>query len=171
MHIHKSSNDEERATRILHVDLSGPHVYSWPDDYCYLLVAVARVQKKDGTSYPLLPFSRPLPSKASNSVARAVDDIIGQIEATTLPEAAAGQRITRLHTDKGTEYLGNVMEERLHQRMIHHTKTMGYDPKANGMAERFVGIIKDSARKILQAAKMTDNFWCYATEHAAEWRD
>ena len=74
-------------------------------------------------------------------VSWAVDGMIGQIEALTIQGIVPGPRIVRPHTDKGTEYLGECMKHRLYGRMIYHTTTMGYDPKANGLAECCVGNI------------------------------
>ena len=68
----------------------------------YALVAVARIQKADGDNYALLPFVRSLLGKTSLECKGAISSILNQIEATTLPEAVPGQRIVRLHTDKGT---------------------------------------------------------------------
>ena len=69
------------------------------------MVAVARLQAADGSSIPLLPFVRCLTSKNSSQVAGAVDEVIGEVEALTLPSkfpVCIGQRLRRLHTDKGT---------------------------------------------------------------------
>ena len=57
------------------------------------------------------------------------------------------------------------MRERLYQRMVMHTTTLGYDPQANGLAERFVGLIKEQTRRLLQAAKFPDTYWTWAAEH------
>ena len=165
---HLTHTEEERATRIIHVDLSGPHNQGWPCESVYLLVAIARLQKKDGQGFPLLPYVRCLPSKTSNDVSNAVDDIIGEIEATTIPGLAPGPRLARLHTDKGTEYLGTTMKARLFDRKIFHTTTMGYDPKANGLAERYVGLIKEQTRNLIFSSELDEQWWPWAAEHASE---
>ena len=151
-HLTTDPNEKERATRILHMDLSGPHTAAWPCESVYLVVGIARLQRISGGGLPLLPFVRCVPTKSSMEVSWAVDGIIGQIEALTIQDVVPGPRIVRLHTDKGTEYLGECMKHRLYERMIHHTTTLGYDPQANGLAERFVGIIKEQTRKLLQVA-------------------
>eukprot|EP00975_Prorocentrum_lima_P069708 12927953-Prorocentrum_lima.AAC.1 len=42
------------------------------------------------------------------------------------------------------------------------TKAAGYDPKANGRAERFVGILKRRATSYLIIAGMSLTFWYWA---------
>ena len=94
--------------------------------------------------------------------------ILNEIEALTLPLAVPGQRITRAHTDRGTEFFGETLQEELLRRNVHHTYTIGYDPKANGTAERFVGVITDMGRKLTLGAKLEGKYWPYALEHATE---
>ena len=101
-------------------------------------------------------------------VSATVDNTIGQIEALTQQDVAPGDRLTRLHTNKVTEYLGEAMKLRLQNRQIYHTTTMGYDPTSNGLAERVVGPVKEQARTTLQAAQLPDNVWPWASEHACE---
>ena len=156
-HIHHYCPELEKATRILHVDLSGPHEPGWPYDYRYILIAVARVQKTDGSNYSLLPFVRCLPNKTSLECLGALSSVLNQIEALTLPLAMPGQRITRVHTDRGTEFFGETLQADLFRRHVHHTFTVGYDPKANGTAERFVGVVKSMGRKLLFGAKLEEN--------------
>eukprot|EP00974_Lingulodinium_polyedra_P072352 7002659-Lingulodinium_polyedra.AAC.1 len=55
------------------------------------------------------------------------------------------QLVVRFHTDSGSEFLNNVMQDMLIKKSVFQTKTMGYDPKANGRADRFVGILKHKA--------------------------
>ena len=77
-HIHNTTPEHERATRILHVDLSGPHAPGWPYDYRYALIGVAKVQKSDGSNYPLLPFVRSIPSKTSADCCSAISSTLNQ---------------------------------------------------------------------------------------------
>ena len=94
--------------------------------------------------------------------------ILNEIEALTLPLAVPGQRITRAHTDRGTEFFGETLQEELLRRNVHHTYTIGYDPKTNDTAERFVGVVKSMGRKLTRGAKLEDKYWPYALEHATE---
>ena len=42
---------------------------------------------------------------------------------------------------------------------IHHTRTEGYDPKANGLAENAVGALKRGARALLQQGRLPSRWW------------
>ena len=46
------------------------------------------------------------------------------------------------------------------------THTGGYDPQANGLAERFIGIIKGRATSYLGHARMSLRFWYWACMQA-----
>jgi hypothetical protein len=116
------------------VDLSGPRHEACPSGAKYMVVGVAAIQSKDNTALPLLPFVRTITTKGSTEVAQAMHEIVNEIEALTLPQASAGQRIVRIQTDKGTEYQGKDFLELLKTRFIHPTTTTGYDPQANGTA-------------------------------------
>ena len=85
-----------------------------------------------------------------------------------MPEAVPGQRIVRIHTDKGTEFLGEVLQSDLRKRFVYHTHTVGYDPKANGTAECFVNIVKAMGRKLTLGADLREKHWPYALEHGTE---
>ena len=82
--------------------------------------------------------------------------MIGEIETNNIPNLAPGPCLARLHTDKGTEDLGTAMKARLYERLIHHTSTMGYDPKANGLAERYVGLSEGQTRKLLFSSDLDE---------------
>ena len=55
-----------------------------------------------------------------------------------------------------------------HRRGIYHTLTTGYDPQANGTAERAVGLIKALASRCLVTSGMDSEFWSYAVRYAAQ---
>ena len=57
---------------------------------------------------------------------------------------------------------------RLFQRMVTHTTTLGYDPQANGLAERVVGLIKEQTRRLLQAETFPEAGWTWATGHVTD---
>eukprot|EP00974_Lingulodinium_polyedra_P123998 11188873-Lingulodinium_polyedra.AAC.1 len=59
------------------------------------------------------------------------------------------------------------MKEMLIKKNTHQTKTMGYDPRANGRAARFVGIMKQRATSYLIHAGFPLKFWYWAVKQAA----
>eukprot|EP00975_Prorocentrum_lima_P046119 9646339-Prorocentrum_lima.AAC.1 len=48
---------------------------------------------------------------------------------------AGEQMVVRFHSDAGSEFWNNEVSELLNGNLIMQTKTVGYDPKANGRAE------------------------------------
>ena len=59
------------------------------------------------------------------------------------------------------------MREFLTDHQILQTTTEGYDPKSNGLAERFVGILKQRATAYLTHTDMPLRFWYWAMQQAA----
>eukprot|EP00974_Lingulodinium_polyedra_P002317 216274-Lingulodinium_polyedra.AAC.1 len=59
------------------------------------------------------------------------------------------------------------MKDMLIKKNIFQTKTMGYDHRANGRAERFVGIIKQRATPYLIHSGFPLKLWYWAVKQAA----
>ena len=58
--------------------------------------------------------------------------------------------IKRLHSDGAGEFTAPYFERFLsNHKSIYHTLTTGYDPQANGTAERSAGLIKSLAARAL----------------------
>ena len=177
-HQHHRKSKEEQGLHVLHADLSGPHkvaVTSDGTEAAYAVVTVLRTQvvdtgagvwAKPGKTL-LLPWIRLTATKNQLEVAEAIDSIITEIEAMPTDGVPYGKRVLRVQTDRGKEWLNHTLEESLKGKGVHHTTTQGYDPKANGTAERFVGIVKTVARRMLRAASLPDDYWTWAMEHAA----
>ena len=73
----------------------------------------------------------------------------------------------RIHSDEGGEFWNNIMEKVTDQLGIFRTRTEGYDPTANGKAERYIGILKhDGAMKLLET-KMPITAWYWAMRQSA----
>ena len=65
----------------------------------------------------------------------ALDDLTSLTGGFTAP-------VLRLHSDKAKEFLAVGVRKLLRAHGIRQTTNSGYDPAANGIAERWVGIIK-----------------------------
>ena len=72
-----------------------------------------------------------------------------------------------MHTDSGKEFMNKAVDEMLKEVNIFPTTTGGYDPKANGRAERYVGLIKQQATMYLIHSRMPIAFWHWAAKPAA----
>ena len=60
--------------------------------------------------------------------------------------------VNRVHGDRDKVFTAAKFQQWLRTQAIHHTYTAGDDPKANGLAECAVGLIKWHARAVLEGA-------------------
>ena len=89
-----------------------------------------------------------------------------QSEGFTIGETST---IKRLHSDRASEFTAPYFARFLaNRKTIHHSFSSGYDPQANGTAERTFGLIKSLAARCLCAAKLDGTCWSYAVRYAAQ---
>eukprot|EP00975_Prorocentrum_lima_P064911 12900316-Prorocentrum_lima.AAC.1 len=62
---------------------------------------------------------------------------------------AGEQVVVGFHSDAGSELGNKEVSELLNKNLIMQTKAGCYDPKANGRAERYTGILKRKATSYL----------------------
>ena len=78
-------------------------------------------------------------------------------------------RVKRLHSDRAGEFTAPYFERFLTKhKSIYHTFTSGYDPQANGTAERTVGLVKSLAARALATAQLDSSYWSYPVRYAAQ---
>eukprot|EP00975_Prorocentrum_lima_P068774 12922512-Prorocentrum_lima.AAC.1 len=80
---------------------------------------------------------------------------------------AGEQLVVRFHSDAGSEFWNKGVSELLIKNLIMQTKTAGYDPKANGKAERLVGILRRRATPYLIHPGISLTRWYWAACQAA----
>ena len=68
----------------------------------------------------------------------------------------------RVHSDQAGEFLSPVVMDWLKQHNIKQTFTSGYDPAANGVAERWIDLVKIKATVLLAANHLSTAYWNYA---------
>ena len=73
----------------------------------------------------------------------------------------------RIHSDEGGEFWNNIMERVTDRLGIFRTRTEGYDPKANGTVERFIGILKHDGAMKLMETNMPITAWYWAMRQSA----
>ena len=99
----------------------------------------------------------PLPSKAE--VIPTVKRII------TMLETQSGQKLRKVRTDRGGEYLNNELKDFYISKGIVHQTTASYTPEQNGKAERLNRTLMERVRAMLQDAKLPDNLFKECTRH------
>ena len=86
----------------------------------------------------------------------ALDDL------TSLPGGCRAP-VLRLHSHKAKEFLDKSVRALLRAHGIDIKATnSGYDPAANGIAERRVGIVKVRAAALLAEHRLPPDYWFYA---------
>ena len=55
--------------------------------------------------------------------------------------------ILRLHSDKASEFLTPTIRATCSQQGVRQTVNSGYDPQGNGLAERWIGVVKVRATR------------------------
>ena len=110
-----------------------------------------------------LPFVRGLSSKRADEVAEALENIIAELECIT----ETSNVLTRFHSDAGGEFMNAKVQSMLTRRGIFQTSTQGCDPKANGLAERYIGLIKQGATAYLTHTSLPLRFWYWVALQAA----
>ena len=76
--------------------------------------------------------------------------------------------VTRVHSDQAKEFLSHHVMEWLKEHGIRQTFTSAYDSQANGVAERWINLIKTKAGVLLASKYMHTSFWCYAVAWVAK---
>lgn len=76
-------------------------------------------------------------------------------------------RIKRIRTANGKEYVNRVMWRYLSQAGIHHETTVPYNPEQNGLAERMNRTLVERAKSMLFDAKLDKRFWADTVANAS----
>ncbi|CAE7168455.1 unnamed protein product, partial [Symbiodinium necroappetens] len=142
---------------VLSIDIAGPYAAAY-DGTKYALVAVFRID--DNLQ---LHFMRPMKRRLWSELFSALQSILAQVS------AICGERpqVVRIHSDKAREFLAQRVIEGINALGVFKTTTTGYDPQANGLAERTVGLLKERARGFLIRGNVHKKFWPLMMAEAA----
>ena len=75
--------------------------------------------------------------------------------------------LTGGYSDKASELLTPTIRAYLSQQGVRQTVTSGYDPQGNGLAERWIGIVKVRATALLADVRLPPDYWSYACRWVA----
>ena len=106
-----------------------------------------------------IPFFEVVYKKKPSPVCQAVSQIYLRIKRLGLP-------LHRVHTDRGKEFLNTSFRVWCLSRDLMWTTTSSDLPQSNGLAERYVGIIKQQARALLRHSGLEVLHWPSAMRHA-----
>ena len=99
--------------------------------------------------------------------ARRGGDAMLAIQEAVLRLKLWGYPVSRLHTDRGSEFASKGLRRWLLDHDIYHTRSEALVPQTNGAAERGVRWFKTRAKVLLDEAKVATKYWTLAMQHAA----
>ena len=158
------SHSKKRAG-VAHIDICGPLPLSW-EGHRYILVLGLRLLD----DAPLLISARGLATRTSVEVTAALGEMIDEFEGYDLTELplSNGKRILTIQSDRAREFESRNFTEFCRARGLTHSETKGYDPAANGTAERVVGLIKSGLRKLLASTAFPASSWGYLLRYLVQ---
>lgn len=81
-------------------------------------------------------------------------------------EVQSGKKLKTLISDEGTEFDSNQWKKLCNEDGIQRLFTAPYTPQQNGVVERWNRVIVESARSMMENAKLGPEFWEYAVDTA-----
>ena len=147
------------------MDIAGLYIESHEGRH-YFLVGALRLPDR-----PLLIDVRLLKTRTSIEVCAALERMTSFFESLSFEglEITDSPRIKRLHSDRAREFTALHFQKFLsNHRSIYHTLTTGYDPQANGTAERSVGLMGALSARCLTTSGLPQEFWGCAVKYAAQ---
>ena len=158
--------EQHRATEPLqrvHADLAGPVSFPQRSNEQQQLVSVLGAAK-----YLLVivdEWSRRIFVVALHNKAEAAAKIVAWCKAA---QRTHGRQLREFHTDGGGEFLGKALLQKYFlDEGVRHTTTQPHTPQHNGIAERAIRSVFETARKLLQHAKLGPEFWAEMAKTAA----
>ena len=100
-----------------------------------------------------------LDRRTKENVRSCLQDVMAELTQWT---GGSKPPVMRVHSDQAGEFLSPVVMEWLKQHNIKQTFTSGYDPAANGVAERWIDLVKIKATVLLAANHLSTAYWNYA---------
>jgi transposase InsO family protein len=149
-----SESDSSRQLELVHMDVCGPmqeslggsrYLATFLDDYSKLSVVVPLQRKEEVTA----------------AVAQTI----------TLLENQSRQKLQKVRTDNGKEYVNKQLKQYFRAKGVVHQKTVPYTPEQNGAAERLNKTLMDKVRSMLAAAQLPSSLWAEAAATASYLRN
>ena len=153
----------KEALEVIHTDISGPYAKS-----------------RDGNRWLLLfvdEYTRLVTTYAMKTKGAALEhfkkyklyienDRKATIQRLAMSDTTRDQ-ILRLQSDGGGEYTSTAFDKFLASTGIQHYTSNADNPSQNGMAERYIRTVTESALSMLKHANLADAYWPYATRTAS----
>lgn len=145
-HPSKSTPKADRPGVTLHIDTVGPVKNQSKGGAKYFVLC-----KDEFSSYRMVAFV-----DNKSCIADEVKQFI------SLAELATKNRLLRIVTDNGTEFVNYNLQAFLRARGIEHCKSVAYTPQQNGLIERDIRTVTEMARTILNKSRLPIELWAEA---------
>lgn len=149
---HQSKTTEKTIVSgaCLHIDTVGPFEQQSLGGSLYFVLC-----KDEATSYRKAAFV-----KYKSDIPSSVKTMITDSEYET------GHKLLRLVSDNGTEFVNNELSSFLKQRGVNHVLSAPYTPQQNGLIERDIRTVVESARTMLNKANLPRKLWAESVSTA-----
>lgn len=149
-HANKSSPKTKIPGACLHFDTAGPMKVESLGGARYMLLC-----KDEASSYKLVRF---VESKAD--VSEQVKQVISQANLET------GNNVSGIFTDNGSEYIKDDLKRFIADKGIIHKTSAPYTPQQNGLIEREIRTVVESARTMINQSGLGPELWAEASNTA-----
>ena len=150
----KSSSGHSSASaplQLLHYDLFGPITPATSEGYRYCLVII-----DDYSRFCITSFM----SNKSDAANHLQEFILSNSQFNI-------KSIKRMRSDNDAVFTSNKFVSFLKTNRISQELTVPYSPSSNGVAERAIRTLKDTARTLLNQSGLEYEYWNFAIRHAA----
>ena len=157
---HRRKN-ADRHPGIMHCDLAAFEASA--DGHKYCLVAAVTIEVDNVSK--LLPFFIPMPKKDALCATNALKEALLMCDNRNLHQIK-GSRVTRIQADGGGEFTNKQVRDLCWEKNIVLSYSPAHQPSSNGIAERMVGMLKTTVRRMLKQADLGREWWSYACRFA-----
>ena len=134
----------------LHIDIAGPINLESPNQSRFVLFVVDEYSR--WTEIAII-------EKKSDALSRLVEII-------TRWSNLHNKTVKILRSDNASEFLSREFNEQMSMRGITREKSVPYNPEQNGLAERTIGIVKETAAVLRKDKNLPEWTWQWAMKHA-----
>ena len=113
----------------------------------------------------LLPFFIPMPKKDAVCATAALKEALVTCDNRNLHQIK-GSRVTRIQADGGGEFTNKKIQDLCWEKNIVLSYSPAHQPSSNGIAERMVGLLKTTVRRMLKQANLGREWSSYACRFA-----
>lgn len=150
-----SSNREENILGLVHSDICGPMSTESLGGAKYFVTFIDDCSR----------YTEVIMLRNRSDVLQAFKDYKRKVENQT------GQRIKKLRTDNGREYLSKDFNSFLREEGVQRQLSVEYTPQQNGVAERANRTLTEMARCMMLQANLPDSLWAETVNAAAYLRN